>query len=357
MRAVFELTINTPLSIGWYDPDVVDTRFFIRPTSVKGVWRWWARAVVGGVLYEAGCVKGLEAETARIVANELGLGSTGAASAYRIQVRVLRAPNIRKLQKRVRRGIQRLDLLALSREVEYAEGGRFELVVEAQRPVDREKFRAAAAVLALALTLQGLGKGGRKALGVVDVLNVRDHGPRGGVRELMETARSGVKTQRCGAEPEALPPFPVAAKNFFEVYTVSAGFPEIHNIFLRPQRARLAYGNFAGPDPMDHDAWFLGLPRSQKGTGYMPKDKEAGRSAVKEARRASAVFAAAHSKSHIYGGLSYVSIFLSGDWPQQIQWVGGSGRKDIRIDDARIRGARSRFLQLIQRWNPSRVWP
>jgi hypothetical protein len=37
MKAVFELTIATPLSVGWYDPDLVDPRFYIRPTSVKGV--------------------------------------------------------------------------------------------------------------------------------------------------------------------------------------------------------------------------------------------------------------------------------------------------------------------------------
>ena len=349
MRAVFELTINTPLSMGWYDPDVVDTRFYIRPTSVKGVWRWWARAVVGGVLYEAGCVKELESETAKIVAGDLGLGSTGAASAYRILVRVLKAPDIRRLRRRERRGVQRLDLLALSREVEYAEGGRFELVVEARSRVDRDKFTAAASVLALALTLQGLGKGGRKSLGVVDVLNVRDHGPRGGVKELIETARSAVKTQRCGAEPKALPPFPVLAKDFFEVYTVSAGFPDIHNIFLRPYRARLVSGGFAAPDPMDHDAWFFGLPRSQRGTGYVLRDKEA--------RRASAVFAAAHSQRHVYGGFTYFSIFLSGDWPPQLEWVGGGGRAVIKIDEARIRQARNRLLQLIQRWNPNRLWP
>jgi CRISPR-associated protein Cmr1 len=346
MRAVFELTIATPLSVGWYDPDLVDPRFYIRPTSVKGVWRWWARAAAAGALYEAGCVRDLAESTARAVAEDLGLGSTGAASAYRIRVEVVERPRVEVAKRRQRRGIQRLDLLALSRDVEYAVGGRFRLTVEGSH----RSFASAAAALALALTLSGLGKGGRKSLGVVDVLDARGDVPSGGVGELLEAARAGVRAQRCGAAPQSLPPFPAAARGFFEVYRVSAGFPDVHNVFLRPNRARWAAGSFAAPDPMDRDAWFFGLPRSQRGTGYM--DPQGG-----DLRRPSAVFAAAHSQRHRYGGGTYISIFLSADWPPRLKWVGGGGVDSISVDERRIRGAHSRFLQLIGRWSPQRVWP
>jgi len=347
-RAVFELTINTPLSVGWYDPNVLDKRFYIRPTSVKGVWRWWARAVAGGVLYESGCVAELAKETARLVAEGLGLGSTRAASAYRLRVEVLERPRVEVVRRGQRRGVQRFDLLALSRDVEYAVGGRFRLVVEGSH----KAFDAAVATLALALTLSGVGKGGRKSLGVLDVVDARGDAPRGGVRELLETARAGVGARKCGAQPQALPPFPVVAQGFFEVYRVSARFPDLHNVFLRPNRARLAAGNFAAPDPMDRDAWFFGLPRSQRGTGYMDPEGEG-------LRRASAVFAAAHSQRHHYGGGAYISVFLSADWPRRLKWVGKGGVEYVVIDERRIRGAYSRLLELMRslRWNPHRVWP
>jgi len=318
MRAVFELTVNTPLSIG----------------------------CAAGVLYEAGCVRDLAREVSRAVADELGLGSTKAASAYRIRVEALERPRVEVIRRRRKRGIQRLDLIALSRDVEYAVGGRFRLTVEG----NHKAFAPAVAVLTLALTLSGLGKGGRKSLGVVDIVGAQGDAPRGGVEKLFEVARSGIRVQRCGAAPQALPPLPAAARGFFEVYRVKAGFPDVHNIFLRPNRAMLASGHFAAPDPMDRDAWFFGLPRSQKRTGYM--DPQGG-----ELRRASAVFAAAHSDRHIYGGGTYISIFLSSDWPPKLKWVGESGVESIVVDERRVREARDLFLRLIQRWSPQRVWP
>jgi CRISPR-associated protein Cmr1 len=347
MRAVFELTINTPLSVGWYDPNTLDPRFYIRPTSVKGLWRWWARAVAAGVLYEAGCVRDLAKETSRAVAEDLGLGSTKAASAYRIRVEVLRPPRVEVVRRRRKSGIQRLDLIALSHDVEYAVGGMFRLTVEG----NHRAFAPAVAALALALTLSGLGKGGRKSLGVVDVLDTRGDAPRGGVRELLEAAREGVRVGKCGAAQQGLPSIPAAARGFFEVYKVAAGFPDVHNIFLRPNRARWAAGSFAAPDPMDRNAWFFGLPRrSQRGTGYMDPRGEG-------LRRPSAVFAAAHSPRHKYGGGTYISLFLSADWPPKLKWVGESGVESIVVDERRVREARDLFLQLIQRWSPQRVWP
>jgi CRISPR-associated protein Cmr1 len=48
---VLEVTNSTPMLTGWYSPELVDPQG-LRVTEVKGVWRWWARAVIGGALYD-----------------------------------------------------------------------------------------------------------------------------------------------------------------------------------------------------------------------------------------------------------------------------------------------------------------
>mgnify|MGYP001770667745 CR=1 FL=1 len=355
MSAEFELTIATPLSVGWYDPALVDRHFYIRPTSVKGIWRWWARAFALGALFEAGCP---DLKAASDLVAKWGFGTTGSASAYRITVEVREPPRVRAVRRRQRSGIQRLDLIALKRDVEYAEGGRFALRVEGRG----RYFDHALRILAVALTLSGVGKGSRKSLGVLDITAARGDAPREqGVRDLIEAVkREAARDAACAgrAQRAELPPAPAVARDAFEVYSAKAGFQEVHGFFLRPNRARAASGSYSAPDPMDHMAWFFGLPRSQKGTGYMLPGEDRGSERGKEFRRASAIFAAAHGDRHIYGKGTYISIFLSLDWPDQLKWVGGSGTRNIRIDAVAVRKARDLFLQLVQsRWGLQRVWP
>ncbi|MCX8137564.1 type III-B CRISPR module RAMP protein Cmr1 [Pyrobaculum aerophilum] len=345
MRAEFDLTIATPLSVGWYEPNEVDKNFYIRPTSIKGLWRWWARAFALGALYEAGCP---DLGKATEMVAQWGFGTAGEASKYKITVKVVQQPKVEKVARRQRRGIQRLDLIALSRDVEYAEGGRFTLAVEGEGP----HFDLAVGILAVALTLSGVGKGGRKSLGVLDITDARGRAPRArDVKELIEAVRSGVKVSCRGSSP-GLPPAPAVAKGAFEVYSANAQFRDVHNFFLRPNRARALAGNYAAPDPMDRLAWFFGLPRSQRGTGYLPPREG------EEIRRASAVFAASHGRGHIYGGRTYISVFLSEDWPPRLRWIGASGSRPINITAQEVKKARDLFVSLIQKaWGAQRIWP
>ncbi|WP_243675411.1 type III-B CRISPR module RAMP protein Cmr1 [Vulcanisaeta distributa] len=39
-----EVNLATPLLAGSADPNKVDEDYPIRPSEVKGLWRWWARA-------------------------------------------------------------------------------------------------------------------------------------------------------------------------------------------------------------------------------------------------------------------------------------------------------------------------
>ncbi|MHA1632114.1 MAG: type III-B CRISPR module RAMP protein Cmr1 [Candidatus Freyarchaeota archaeon] len=40
------------MSIGSHEPNALDELWYLRPTGVKGVWRWWARALVAGALHD-----------------------------------------------------------------------------------------------------------------------------------------------------------------------------------------------------------------------------------------------------------------------------------------------------------------
>ncbi|ABO08710.1 type III-B CRISPR module RAMP protein Cmr1 [Pyrobaculum calidifontis] len=349
MRAEFEVTIATPLSAGWYDPALVDRNFYIRPTEIKGVWRWWARAFAAGALYEAGCTgPDFLRRVHEIVAERLGLGSTKAASRYDLTVEVLERPRVVDSS---RENLQRFRLLNLGRRkgrpaVEYAIGGRFKIILEGDADI-----QLVASILAVALTLSGIGKGGRKALGSLDIIRVSGAAPRRPLNEIINEIRRQISVQRCGP-PRELPKISAVSNEVFEVYKVNVDFHHLHNMFLRSERARMAKLYYAAPDPLNQKAWFLGLPREQKGTGYHINDIE-----VK--RRASPIFVAWHSIQHVFGGGGYISIFLSQDWPTQLTWVGESGRKLIQINEQTLRDAKSAFLALLNQfgWKPQRVWP
>lgn len=380
MRAEFEVTIATPLSAGWYDPAIVDRNFYIRPTEVKGVWRWWARAFAAGALYEAGCTgPDFLRRVHEIVADKLGLGSTKAASRYDLTVEVLEEPRVDDSSNE---NLQRFNLLNRDRKkkqmpgVEYAIGGRFRIVLESD-----DDLSLAASILAVALTLSGIGKGSRKALGSLDIVRVSGAAPSRPLKELIEEIRRQMAVPRCG-RPVGLPKIAAIANGVFEVYRVIVDYRRLHNIFLRSERSRLARRS---GDPLDHMAWFLGLPR----VGKMKVGKTFDKESKKEIetgylfitddvkRRASPVFATWHSRNHRYGygEGGYLAIFLSQDWPSKLCWVSGKEKKQsgtdkdmcddkkrgipIYINEKTLNEAKSKFIDVLSQigWRPQRIWP
>jgi CRISPR-associated protein Cmr1 len=369
MRAQFDLTIATPLSVGWYRPNILDTQSFIRPTSIKGVWRWWARTFVGGVLYERGCLRArrgklvfLEPDRdvvrriSQITGKVLGLGYAGggdaSASRFRIVVSVLGRPyigSVTRASRYVEYGygkraeFQRFNLLSLSDKVEYALGGRFRLEISG-RGVDSKIFTLGLQMLAVALTFSGLGKGSRKGLGSLDV-TWSDFLPRISVGKLIEEVRASLEnliTDRCGGPQRELPPMPVMTKASLDmrlasVYrVVGLDAPSLHNFFLRPQRARVTTGSPMGQDELRRrlEAWVLGLPREQRGTGYIAEVD----------RRASTFMVAYHGQGHWFNSSGeaggYLTVLVSGDWPTSITWS-NSGERELSIDAAKVISAYS----------------
>lgn len=377
MKAEIEFTFATPTSIGWHDPFVLDDLWLARPTAIKGLWRWWARAVVAGLMYEEGCLqcrggrpaKQSAEELAKHVGKSLGLGYAGgeeaSASKYTIRVEVKQRPRTASNVQ----NLNRVKLLTLGKPRNEAEkiynsfviGGIYSLKITA-RDVDDKQFQAAVGTLILALTLGGLGKGSRKGLGSVDIIRIAADKPldiditkRRSVREYAEVVLGAVREvlqlRRCGpapAEPPCIPAFTRAkcpstcpkttvqdksygaitaeCQHLTEIYEVEGvGLEVLHNFFLRGERARRVAGHFRNPDPLrgsySKDAvprsYVLGLPREQKGTGY--------EIAGDATRRASTIMLAYHGQ--YLGGrrnVGVVTIIKSMDWPPKLEWRGGA---------------------------------
>jgi CRISPR-associated protein Cmr1 len=383
MNAIFRATIASPLLAGSYDPAQLDKRFYIRPASLKGLWRWWARAFVAGVLYERGCLHGVEGggsvlkptpdeagAISRIVGIELGLGYAGEkeamSSRFRLNVRVIRPPNswyagrghsVRVDNRYV--NLQRMNLLSLSGRVEYAVGGDFEISVDYSGT--REVFNAGVGILATALTLSGIGKGSRKGLGSLDITKVAGFDARQ-IREIIESVRQALAriVRNCGNRSPRPPPLPALTNAqlngapLAEVYSVSLPLDHLHNFFLRSQRSKVTQRNYAANDLLRErlEAWVLGLPREQKGTGYTFDGD----------RRASTFMASYHTGRNIFGGTSFLTVLISGDWPSEIKWT-GAGSQSIKLDDDKIIAAYKDALDEFKEYTAKlggqikRVWP
>jgi len=389
----------TPALVGYYRPDFVDQLFYLRPPSIKGIWRWTARALIAGVLYDRDLMVGRpandfirvptreEAEAVSfIVGKELGLGYAGeerksAASAFRLMVSVDRRPRVVTIDnaEASRRGLQRLVLLTLGKErktIQGFEGGAFTVRLIRVGNLDREAQELAVRALVLALTIIGVGKGSRRGLGSFDIIGVQGIHLERSFREFMEATYKlaervvsrSTAIQRLRRSPRGLPPMPVISKSTVTVGGAGEGYgrplsrrataiyalsgvrwTDVHNLFLRGFRSR------RGPDPLTQarEAWILGLPRSQRGTGYKARAAD---------RRASPILVAVHNR-HIFSDVqqsTVVTFLTSGDWPRSIEWR-GAGSMTITVDEALVvramNDAESFLLGFFGRQGQAPLWP
>lgn len=383
---VMELTLilrnATPMLTGWYDPKKVDY-MGLRTTEVKGLWRWWARAFVGGALYDAGLLRGHQVGDvllkptshevlciSKFVGSILGLGlalrEESIASKFRLYVEPLEVKTVQSRELSVWRRAQRINLLTIKEDVEAIEPGKtFTIHIELLKKF--EYVETVLKILAVALQLVGIGKGSRRGLGSLDILSFKgdtstlrvfEESLRGreGLRTLVKEAYSECaeivsknigNVRECmsrGGHPEDLPPIPVVSKEKvfgvpvtnIKVYPgVTEGlFVRVHDFFIRSERCRTLYGTPKCDDELRRDfhAWFLGLPRSQRGTGYF----------AKVVRRSSPIHLTLHSNGNRFGGGAFVAVLLSGDWPNKIEWF-GKRKTSIDITSQRVIEAYTTF--------------
>ncbi|MEM1772815.1 MAG: type III-B CRISPR module RAMP protein Cmr1 [Desulfurococcaceae archaeon] len=379
-RQVWELELlnTTPLLVGWYDPREQDP-IGLRATEIKGLWRWWCRAFIAGAMYDLNMLNGKNGgniylvpslEEARaiscFVGKILGLGYAGEkgaeSSRFKLFVQACKNKNINISEyEKDSAEYQRIRFLSRKESVKGIDRGhKFVLRVEKVREKYREPEDLALKILLVSLQLSGIGKGSRRGLGSMDVLSMNPNNALGNigddigklVKQVYEESVEIVNKhlEVCGLESgkqesnKVLPPLPAVSREAFKLYkaeTKDVGdFIKIHQFFVRTERCGTIKGRrFCKDDLRErYNAWFLGLPRKQKDTGYEALSKQV-------VRRPSPIFITYHEQGNILGQGAFVSIFLSGDWPKKLVWRGGKSRiENINIDETRIKEARDSFI-------------
>ncbi len=374
-QLVLRVRYSTPASVGSHDPLKMDP-LGIRATEIKGIWRWWARSFVAGILYDKGYLRGkhggdvlrvpteIEARVIScLVGKVLGLGYIGERGAEASRYKILAIPLGKKDLKDINvRKLQRIRLLELdNRKVEYDIGLEFEIRVSRRVFTDSAiADEPAIKILLVALQLSGIGKGSRRGLGSLDIIDIRGLDAPNDLKPLIESAYTDVDRvleahgNQCGLRElsassetrDFLPPLPCVSKSMVRGIYVSriyvsrnVRFEDIHNFFLRSERCRRLYENYKCYDDLRKtlNAWFLGLPRFQKRveTGYMIKSREI-------SRRASPILVSYHSGENLFGKGAFISFLLSENWPSELKWIGKDFQStnrdipDIKIDTNRI---------------------
>ncbi|MEM1829776.1 MAG: type III-B CRISPR module RAMP protein Cmr1 [Thermofilaceae archaeon] len=169
----FEFRAATPLLIGGYDTFTSHGdlgREGLRPLSIKGVWRWWARALVSAAIRRRfGKFPSLEGAD-RVVAKVLGT-TRGRASSSKYQI-VVTELGVRTVPLREYGEVARLKLLELggrrggiSRDIVLGRDSRFRVDLYRQANTSPSEDAFAVASLLLALTFGGVGKATSRGFG------------------------------------------------------------------------------------------------------------------------------------------------------------------------------------------------
>jgi len=387
-----DVSNSTPLLIGWHDPLKIDPKG-IRTTEIKGLWRWWARAFVAGAMYDLGLLKGehnredvlakpskedVEAISC-FVGKIMGLGYTGSSDAEGSRFMLYSEPLQNLRIRNLKDEFQRIRLLSIKRSVETLEpGGGFRVIVRKRVEKHRDAENTALRILIVSLQLSGLGKGGRRGLGSLDIRSRIDVVRERNLKDLVENVyRETIEIIRKYADlcikrsfvekrEDLIPPMPLVSKGsyknlkIFQILSVrNVSFRSLHNFFVRSERCRVLYGNYICEDDLRKtlNAWILGLPREQKSTGYSIKSETI-------VRRASPILLSYHARGNIFGEGGFISVFISGDWPLRLEWCEGfSGCKDINIDPSRLVNAYSIAIKELNEYlsklnaNITYVWP
>ncbi len=387
-----ELEGETPLFLGGYDTNFHPDDPF-RTQSLKGLWRYWLRAYIAGAMHEIGLLK---CEEGRYTVCDIRdreslkklrektediLGGLGSASKFRIVVKEVRSETRydRNIEQRVREA-PRVRLLTLGhRRITYGTSLHAEIEVRKAphvKHLDENEVKLAFGSLLTALSLNGLGKMGRRGFGT---FSIKIDGPSifsrflrekkldfGKIKELisetLNAARSYIREEGRGS---GIPPMDCISrvkvdlsdvqessklfdKKEVPVFTVIKAEKkgnraldyvlDLQNFFYRPGRGRILGFAITDADRSKDSlvrnrlSWFLGLPRSQKNTGYMNAE-----------RRAGPIHLAVHEDG------AFFTLFLSGDWPKGLRWR-GRREKQLKIDLQEIKNAYLTSISLLENY-------
>ena len=334
-----ELKLETPFLPGSVDPATPDPDWPLRPSEVKGLWRWWARALVAGALFERGLLHGAgrrdvvktptweEADCiSQIVGLDMGLGYAGGreaqASCFRIRFERINFAPPRDVSQNLAAQLQRVRLLTLGgRRLQYIDRGSATLVVEEHVPcsLDGRAVEAALGALALALKLSCFGKGGRRGLGC---FSVRAYGrysslfteePRALIKRVVAAADAVVSraVSRCrglrGREPSKceLPPTPALSTE------------RRYDVCIKDSIALTPYMLISVKGVRPEDLHNLFTQSAQTASHARDAAVQTLKSLIVStaAKRPSPMILSANATSKT----AYLSVFTSADWPRELE--------------------------------------
>ena len=276
VKIEMEVVNSTPLLPGWYNPELVDP-MGLRASEIKGIWRWWARAIIGGALYDNCMLVGesrdkdgivrkpsrREAELIScLVGKILGLGYVGQKEAESSRF-IIRIETLKKEVSRITRDseiarkYQRLNLLTRGKrppvELEYIpplhskeapERARFRIIVDRVRSGYADAEDLAAKILILALQLSGVGKGSRRGLGSLDIISLSGITIPDKLKDLLDSVyNDAIKVvnnhvKNCPTPPaklcdkRTLPPLPVISKTSIQDININVDINGITGIYV-----------------------------------------------------------------------------------------------------------------------------
>lgn len=294
---VLRLKGESRLYLGSYDTQFHEEDPF-RAQSLKGLWRYWLRAYIAGAMYDAGILK-CERKGEYVCKSDLEgiaektgylLGSLKSASKFRIVVSK-----------------------ASARRREDGFGGRFlknkRIDYSMIRELIGETLRSARSYL-------DLKKGNPSEIPPVDCISEA------------KIDLSGINGSTNLFNKKEVPVFTVIRAKPRSRKDIETMVIELQDFFYRPERSRKMGFRISSADKSQDPitrgrlAWFLGLPKTQRGTGYLDAE-----------RRASPVHLAVHENEALF------TLFLSGDWPTEIRWKGIGRPIPLRIDLLKVKEA------------------
>jgi len=339
MELIFnaELKNDTPVFLGGYD-----TLYYrdgssegLRSQSVKGLMRYWMRVYYATQEYN---LDEISEKTNNILGGKSKDGKELITSKVKISCYTRDMPSFI-----LPMDIPRINLLKLGKyQLNYAEELESELSLY-NRDLDENHKRLVIGSLVTGIILSGIGKMSRRGFGCFSMKIKKDCTGifKENINGLFESDNLDDKktsiiniikeTRKC-IQPKrnygnVLPPihsFSHCKMYIIKVQDRMKAIQDLQEFTVRSLRQRQIR-----PDQItnQHHAWFLGLPREQRGTGYtgyiyINNNKN------KIERRASPMFIAVHNNFAI------ITIFKSKDWPTQILWKGKNKPQPIDVISA-----------------------
>ncbi|MEM3407825.1 MAG: type III-B CRISPR module RAMP protein Cmr1 [Candidatus Aenigmatarchaeota archaeon] len=330
MFADFLLINETPVFLGGYATYYKSDNFTegLRIQSLKGLLRYWLRAYLAGAGME---IKEIKKKTCKLLGGRVD--KEAFASRIQIKSRIIEEEPYIFDDKR----IPRVNLLLRKRQkLDCARLLKVRLSLNERLGINlsgNEKGLIIGSLLT-SLLLSGLGKMGRRGFGTFKIdmqedgsglfyndinniifnKNTSDKERKEAIIRIIENTKKNIIDEK---PIKNIPPIHAIHKKYFKlIYVPIMEKPEdiiskLQRFTLRSERTKVILGNFRARDEITkkHLAWFLGLPRTQRSTGYIIEDKQV-------QRRSSPIFFSVHKD------FALISLFLSSDWPANLKWKG-----------------------------------